>query len=296
MEIYPPRAKKRYSEEKKISLALKKKFSFLKPKIPQSRRPPDPVFSGFFSLIPGMGHYYNSREVKKPLIFFLIFAVLFPISFLFLGGAVGTILFIALFWFHSWVVFRAYFEALRMNDRTVNIDLAKSIKISVIIAVLLSVFYWAVRVQLNQFIQPSVVSAHTLQPIFARGDRILVFPRKNYKRGDVVSYNSGYSVGYIERIIGLPDENVKIRDSKIYINDAPLDVSFYPLNSDAVSEPLLQNLNLRVPENSYCILFPIRINPRYPNERIDLSRYYIVYETRINGKVLLKYYPEIKTF
>lgn len=296
MEIYPPRAKKKYSEEKKISLTLKKRFSFLRAGIPRPGRLPDPVLSGLFSLIPGAGHYYNSRDVKKPLIFFLIFAVLLPLSFLFSCGAAGTILFIALFWFHSWVIFRAYLEALRMNNRAVNIDFPKSIKISIIIAVSLSVFYWAVRSQLNQFIQPSVVSADALLPIFTRGDRVLIFPRKNYKRGDVVSYNLGYRRGLIERIIGLPDENVKIRDSKIYINDAPLDVSLYPLNPETVSAPLLQNLNLRIPENSYCILFPIRTNPRYPNERIDLSRYYIVRETRINGKVLLKYYPEIDFF
>lgn len=134
---------------------------------------------------------------------------------------------------------------------------------------------------------PTGSMENTIMP----GDNILgyrlAYLTEEPERGDVIFFYfpDDESQKYVKRIIGLPGENVYIRDGKIYINDAvaPLD------------EPYLKEewtvgtgaFEFQVPEDAYLVLGDNRNNShdaRYWNDS------YVTKE-KIIGKAIFTYFP-----
>lgn len=125
-------------------------------------------------------------------------------------------------------------------------------------------------------------------------DRIVAF-RLSYmmsepERFDIVvfRYPDDEKILYVKRIIGLPGDTVSIRNGKVYVNDAV----------DPLDEPYLKQTPLydfgpyTVPEGYYFMLGDNRNNSQD-------SRYWdntYVQESKILGKVILKYFPKLQLY
>lgn len=78
-----------------------------------------------------------------------------------------------------------------------------------------------------------------MEPGLKEGDRILLNKDvTNLKRGDVVAfyYPKDQSKGYIKRVIGLPDEEIEVREGRIYVNGKILEEPYVaPENNQSLS-------------------------------------------------------------
>lgn len=91
---------------------------------------------------------------------------------------------------------------------------------------------------------------------------------------------------YVKRIIGLPNEQIEIRDGKVYIDDSET-----PLNDSFIKETSLGDYGpFIVPEDSYFVLGDNRNNSY--DSRLWENKY--VPRDKILGKVILEYSPDIK--
>lgn len=76
----------------------------------------------------------------------------------------------------------------------------------------------------------TMVEGSSMNPTLQNGDH-LVIEKVSYliekpKRFDIIVFEHSASANYIKRVIGLPGENVRIEEGKIYINEAPLNDTY----------------------------------------------------------------------
>lgn len=144
----------------------------------------------------------------------------------------------------------------------------------------------------NFVVMNAQVPTASMENTICIGDRIVAW-RPAYlfsepERGDVIifPYPDDESQDYVKRIIALPGETVEIRAGKVYIDNAE-----EPLREDYLKEePCGDAGPFEVPEKAYFVMGDNR------NSSLD-SRYWthkFVHREDIIGKVLFKYYPDIK--
>lgn len=70
---------------------------------------------------------------------------------------------------------------------------------------------------------------------------------KDYKRFDVVVVETDASY-IIKRVIGLPGEELKVEDNKLYINHNLIEESYIKKDSN------MQNFSIKIPSDSYFVM------------------------------------------
>lgn len=141
-----------------------------------------------------------------------------------------------------------------------------------------------------------VVVNSSMEETLNSGDSVVVekFSKnyRDYRRFDIIVFKQNKTgEKLIKRVIGLPGENVKIRDGIIYINDKPIDDVE---GLKAPENPGLASVGVTLMNGEYFVLGDNR------DESID-SRYEEignVTDTRIIGRAMLRVYPfnKIKFF
>ena len=112
---------------------------------------------------------------------------------------------------------------------------------------------------------------------------------KDLRRGDVVVFESPLENDklLIKRVIGLPGENFKIVDGKVYINGNLLNEDSYLQSNEYtfVEKYFENNVEYYIPNDSYVVLGDNR------DESTDSREWGYVDINSIIGKVIVKIYP-----
>ncbi len=96
---------------------------------------------------------------------------------------------------------------------------------------------WFIRLVL---FQPFIVQGSSMEPNFHNGEYLFVeklsYDFRAPKRGDVVvfKYPLDTSVDYIKRVIGLPGDQISIKNGQVFVNDQPLSENYLAPNQKTI--------------------------------------------------------------
>jgi len=147
--------------------------------------------------------------------------------------------------------------------------------------------------------EQALVVGDSMQDTLFDGQRLIVFKTGYFfsppKRGDIVilKYQEGSfkylpipdpnEIDYIKRVIGVPGDEVDIRDGSVYINGEKLDEPY----AKGITEPIAYGIEfpLVVPENKVFVLGDNRENSS------DSRQIGLIDFERIKGKAVFRVYP-----
>lgn len=140
--------------------------------------------------------------------------------------------------------------------------------------------------------QPHKIKGLSMFPNFQDGEYLLT-DKVSYrfgvpKRGDVVVFKARVAEGeeYIKRIIGLPGDSVSIQNSKVYVNNQPLDEKYLPLGLTTLGNLFLPDgKSATVPDGHYFVMGDNR-----PNSS-DSRMWGFVTKEEITGRAWFVYWP-----
>jgi signal peptidase I len=166
-------------------------------------------------------------------------------------------------------------------------DFFKTIFIIVVLATVIRYF----------LIQPFIVDGQSMEPTFQNSDYLITekvsFRLGTPKRGEVVIFHppDNPSVNYLKRLIGLPGDEIEIKDKLVYVNGKKLDE---PYLTGGKKTELVQpgNLKVTVKANEYFVLGDNREHSRDSRELGPIPKANVV------SRVWVRLFPlsGIKTF
>lgn len=146
--------------------------------------------------------------------------------------------------------------------------------------------------------QPHQVIGNSMEPNFEDQEYVLT-DKVSYRfhspqRGDVVVFRSPPDPerDYIKRIIGLPEEKIKVQGGQVYIDNQLLKENYLPPGSYAMAGRFLkEGQEFQIPSNYYIVLGDNR------SHSSDSREWGSVHRQNIVGKAFLRYWPleEIET-
>ncbi len=156
------------------------------------------------------------------------------------------------------------------------------------------IFVVIVMILLGVFIaQPVVVEGTSMLPNLHEGERLIVNKMIYYKiqsfswghieRGDIVVfwYPNDPDKSYVKRVIGLPGDNVEIRNGKVFINDSEMQEYYIDPTYNQSSANLSQT---KVKDHYYFAMGDNRDNSS------DSRSWGLVPEKYIYGKAFFRYW------
>lgn len=159
-----------------------------------------------------------------------------------------------------------------------KINFVKEWVIPIGLAILIAVF-------MNKYVFFNiVVPSSSMVPTLNINDRFVVtrvHNKENLKEGDIVVFHSDeYNQRLVKRLIGLPGDNIEIKNGVVFRNGEQL-------NEDYVKDKGTYTGKFQVPKGKYFFLGDNRTNSadsrRWKNPYIDASD--------IEGKVQFRFYP-----
>lgn len=156
--------------------------------------------------------------------------------------------------------------------------------IAIVAAVLLSFL-------IRQYIfQPSQVKMSSMFPTLKENEIILVnkltYKLREPQRGDIIVFQPPNSQEhYVKRIIGLPGEEIEIRNGGVYINQERVEEPYISVETDGLFNPT------QLSDNEYFVMGDNRQNS------MDSRAFGPISSQTIVGKAILVYWPlqEIKS-
>lgn len=132
----------------------------------------------------------------------------------------------------------------------------------------------------------TVVSNDSMSPTFEKED-ILKINKVVYKiaspnRMDTVAVNIGEtksSVYYVLRIVGLPGEEIQIKNGRIYVDDALIE---YSVPGELIEDPGIAHEVIRLDENEYFMMCDNYNNSRNDSRSSNIG---VIQKSQIEGRV-----------
>ena len=238
------------------------------------------VLTAIVGFIPGLGQLIGNR-IKLGLLFLTTAAFLIVMFTVLITSEFSTfilylIIFLAVISSYDNLV--RYFKA---NKYSLNIP----IHIGLLLTSMSWLFFVCTLFYLifNIFYFWVALPDNRITSLFQINDHIL-FNRRAYQnrpieRGDIVAAVHYEGLPGLERIIGLPGDEIKIINGAIYVNDEPLDENRYPL-----AQVPAMDATIKLTDNAY-FLFGYRQHNQNDPELISYTKNQIV------GKALLIFNP-----
>lgn len=145
--------------------------------------------------------------------------------------------------------------------------------------------------------QPHQVNGASMYPSYEDGEYLLTdkisYKMHNPQRGDVVVFRApeaaqcpeGTGCDFIKRIIGLPGDQISIKDEQIYVNNTLVTETYLPDGTPTRAGAYTSNGPVVVPVNDYFVLGDNR------NHSSDSRTWGPVPKENIVGKVFFRYWP-----
>lgn len=144
-------------------------------------------------------------------------------------------------------------------------------------------------------VQPHEVKGSSMEPNFQNNDYILTdkisLKLHEPARGDVVIFKAPRNpdVDYIKRVIGLPQEKVKIQNGAVYINGLRLSEPYLTSSTNLFPGSFLQEgVEITVPEGEYFVMGDNR------SHSSDSREFGPIPQSLIIGKAIFRYWPIVK--
>ncbi len=155
----------------------------------------------------------------------------------------------------------------------------KVILTAIILAILIRTFIFSATLVIGESMNPTLVEKDRLislkLPLFF----------KNPNRYDIVVIDAPDDKGkeYVKRVVGLPNDHVKITDGKVYINDKLIDEKY---TSSTYTETDFQN-EWKLDKDEFFVMGDNRL----PGKSLD-SRYFgPIKKKSIDGIIKFRYWP-----
>jgi signal peptidase I len=140
--------------------------------------------------------------------------------------------------------------------------------------------------------QPHKIDGASMEPNFHDGEYLLT-DKVTYRfnepsRGDVIVFRAPGNSGedFIKRIIGLPGDQVEIKNSSVYINGQKLTESYIPASTTTKGGGFLsEGVTVSVPTGEFFVLGDNR------NHSADSRTFGFIDKTRIVGRAWFLYWP-----
>lgn len=171
-----------------------------------------------------------------------------------------------------------------MNKKIIKnaIEFIKTILIAIIITFFVKYF----------IVDLTAVSGRSMEPTLQTGDIMVVNKISNnlgtdYKRGDIVIVNSPIEDKlYIKRVIGLPNDEVVIKEGSFYINDHKLNENYLKDNTITKKTTIINSWHLEPDE--YFLVGDNREKSK------DSRKFGPIKKSDFVGKAFLRIYPFYK--
>ena len=160
---------------------------------------------------------------------------------------------------------------------------------------LLQVVVFAISIFLFVYLlilQPHKIKGASMEPNFHDGEYLLT-DKVSYRigepeRGDVIVFKAPplYKDEFIKRIIGLPGEEIKVEQNKVFVNGRELDETY--LADGSRTEPnkfASEGKTLRVPNDAYFVLGDNR------EHSLDSRSLGFISKENITGRAWFVYWP-----
>ena len=255
----------------------------------------------FTMIIPGLGHIYIGKRWLGIII--IIGWLVIPLIMVFFTFSLDKILITILLSktvisiLNPFIIYHVYTAAPVRRETTKKWILAIAISL-IIVPIIIS---FPTRIFLASTFY---ISSESMTPTLQVNDRIivdkLISKFSNLQRGDIIVFSPTeelrkelYEAAFLERIIGLPGENVELKDGEVYINSKPLleDKYLTPEQRTLIdvctvgeSSPYLAK-RVTIPLNSYLTLGDNR------NNSYDSRCWGVVPKDNIIGKTVKIFWP-----
>lgn len=123
-----------------------------------------------------------------------------------------------------------------------------------------------------------------------KDEELFILSKFNYrftdvKRGDIISLKYANTKYLIKRVIGLPGENVYIKDSTLFINNEKFEESYISKELE-YDDFYLKDLGYdKIPEGMYLVLGDNRV------DSLDSREIGLISKKDIIGKIAIRFWP-----
>ncbi|MGD7044757.1 signal peptidase I [Jeotgalibacillus proteolyticus] len=135
---------------------------------------------------------------------------------------------------------------------------------------------------------PVLVKGISMEPTFEDQNRVVISKISEIEAFDLIVFDSPISSDqHIKRVIGLPGDEIEIKEDILTINGIPYSEPYLEQNKEKLlfGEPLTGDFYLKVPEKS---LFVLGDNRR---KSMDSREYGVISEEVVLGEVKARIYP-----
>lgn len=159
--------------------------------------------------------------------------------------------------------------------------LKDSIKMIAFIAVVLFLFIYVISI--------TQVVGNSMSPTLQSGEILLLNKLKyrlsDVKRGDIISLDYADTKYLIKRVVGLPGEEIYIKDNKLYINNEQYEETYISTNLKYDDFDLKTLGYEKIPDGYYFVLGDNRENS------MDSREIGLIPKKDIIGKVSIRFWP-----